>query len=366
MTQLLLDRYRPLAPLGSGGQADVIVAFDEQMKRRVAIKCVSLSDTHASASAIEEARTAAMLNHQNIVTMYDFAVTQGAVYLIMEFIDGVTLADIASEDLTDEIIAAVVRDVGDAVVFAHKNGVLHLDIKPANLLVNHEGLIKVIDFGVSSLSQVTGLSTATAGTIGYMPFEQLAGQAVTPASDQWAYAAVIYELLTDEFPYEEQFGAKRNRRRAHDDLSVMQQLHTAAEPALIQTGNRPIDDALAAALSRSPQTRLESVKELRTALLSGLPAPRAGRKQLAEIIATLTNDDIEDCGDQHKPTTPSPFAGCFSVLALATTFAVAVPLLLYALLQCNLIQTEMTSLAFKDALVTHLGDLSRKRTAFHP
>jgi len=316
MAQLLLDRYRPLALLGSGGQADVFVAFDEQMKRRVAIKRVRLEDTHASASAIEEARTAAMLNHQNIVTMYDFAVTDNAAYLIMEHIDGVTLADIASEDLTDEIIAAVVRDVGDALTFAHKNGVLHLDIKPANLLINHEGLVKIIDFGVSSLSQATGQSTAIAGTIGYMPLEQLSGQHVTPATDQWAYAAVIYELLTDEFPYEEQFSAVRTMRKAPDELTTMLRLQSADEPSLIQTENAILDEVLAQALSRAPGARLASVKELNATLREGLPQPRAGRKQLAEIVGALTDDSIKDCEDSTPTSAPSPFRGCFSTVML--------------------------------------------------
>ena len=263
--------------LGSGGQADVFVSFDEQMKRRVAIKRVPLHDVHASVAAIEEARTAAMLTHPNIITMYDFSVTETAAYLIMEHVDGVTLADIASEDITDEIVAAVVRDVGEALTFAHKNGVLHLDIKPANILINHEGHIKVIDFGVASLSRATDPTAATAGTVGYMPPEQQAGQSVSPATDQWAYAAVIYELLTGENP--------------------------------------ALEETLDVALSADPLMRFASVKDCRQALLADLPAPRAGRKQLAEIVAALTDDDIADTSDT-RPKPRSPFAGCFSVLML--------------------------------------------------
>jgi len=333
MTQLILDRYRPLGLLGSGGEADVLVAFDEQMKRRVAIKCVPLSDTHASASAIEEARTAAMLNHPNIVTMYDFAVTDdhAYAYLIMEYIDGLALADIASEDLTDEIIASVVRDVGDALVFAHKNGVLHLDIKPANIIIDHEGLAKVIDFGVSALSQVSGMPTATAGTVGYMPLEQLTAQKVSPATDQWAYAAVVYELLTDEFPYEEEFVAARTLRRAPSDLIIMQRLQGAEEPNLIQLESSTLNETFAQALSRMPQSRFVAVKDLRRVLLGELPAPRSGRKQLAQIVSTLTTDDEEPV-EHEAERRPSPFSGCVSTLVLATLSVVGLLFLLSSLM----------------------------------
>jgi len=331
MAQLLLERYRPLGRLGSGGQADVFIAFDEQMKRRVALKRLPLHDTHARASAVEEARTAAMLNHANIVTMYDFAVTDTCVYLIMEYIDGVTLADIASEDLTDEIIAAVVRDTGDALEFAHKNGVLHLDIKPANLLINREGSVKIIDFGVSALSQATGQSTATAGTVGYMPLEQLAGQHVTAATDQWAYAAVIYELLTDEFPYEELFSAARTLRKAPDELTVMLRLQSADEPHLLQSENVALDEALAQALTRRPEARHASIKELRGALLEGLPAPRAGRKQLAGIVAALTDDEVDGYADPSTAVAPapSPFGGCFTSVLISALVLLVPGILLF-------------------------------------
>jgi len=313
---LLLDRYHPLQRLGSGGQAEVFLAFDEQMKRRVAIKRVALHDAYARLAAIEEVRTAAMLNHTNIVTMYDFAHTDEAVYLIMEHIDGITLADIASEDLTDEIIAAVVRDVSDALIFAHKNGVLHLDIKPANLIINREGIVKIIDFGVSALSHATNTSTATAGTIGYMPLEQLIGADVTPATDQWALAAVIYELLSDEFPYEEQFSAVRRTRRTPDELTLMTRLQSADEPNLIQTSNDAFNDAIARALTRRPEQRFASIKELRGALLDALPAPRIGRGQLKKIVAALKDDDITESSDTTPSIRARPLAGCFSILAL--------------------------------------------------
>jgi serine/threonine-protein kinase len=236
----------------------------------------------------------------------------------------VPLSDIASSDLTDQIIAAVVRDVGDALVFAHKNGVLHLDIKPANLIVDHSGRVKIIDFGVSALSQASGASTASAGSVGYMPYEQIAGQAVTPATDEWAYAAVIYELLTDEFPYEEQFSAVRGQRRAPDELTTMQRLQFADEPALLQTRNAALNEALATALLRNPASRFASVKDLRKALLAALPASTQGRKQLKEIVAAITDDSVDEYHDSSPGVAPSPFSGCFSSIILGCLVATAV------------------------------------------
>ena len=184
--QLILDRYRPLEELGEGGYGTVVLAWDTRMQRRVAIKRMplpldSLGEPVPNPPGLAEARTAAMLNHPAIVTVYDFETDSDEAFLIMEHIDGASLETVL-DDLGDALdldeTAAVFSAVADALDFAHDNGVLHLDIKPANVLVTRDGRVKVADFGMAAISTAMGHGASVGGTLGYMPLEQLEGMRV--------------------------------------------------------------------------------------------------------------------------------------------------------------------------------------------
>ncbi len=207
--QLILDRYRPLAELGEGGYATVVLAWDTRMQRRVAIKRLPLPlDARGGVlhnpPGLAEARTAALLNHPAIVTVYDFATDADEAFLIMEFVDGCSLdvlLDRIRGPLDADETAAVIGAVADALEFAHGNGVLHLDVKPGNVLIARDGRIKVADFGMAALSSATGHGIAGGGTIGYMPLEQLEGRTVSESTDEWALALLAYECLTGANPF---------------------------------------------------------------------------------------------------------------------------------------------------------------------
>ncbi len=179
---LILDRYRPLAELGEGGFGTVTLAWDTRMQRRVAIKRLPLPlDSRGrphQPPGLAEARTAAMLNHPAIVTVFDFDTDADEAFLVMEHVDGANLADLIDDGgpLTLDEVAAVVEAVSHALAFAHDNGVLHLDIKPENVLVTRDGRVKVADFGIAELSSLSGHGAAWGGTPGYMPLEQLRGR----------------------------------------------------------------------------------------------------------------------------------------------------------------------------------------------
>lgn len=301
---LLLDRYRPLETLGTGGYGTVFAAWDEQLKRRVAIKEIPFEQTTTGEpTGLAEARTAALLTHPNIATVYDFITTADRAYLIMEYVDGITLADVPSEDLNDDTIATIVKSMASAISHAHKNGVLHLDIKPRNILINHEGRIKIIDFGIAELSGLNGHGSASGGTIGYMPLEQLTGKESSERTDEWAFAAVIYELCTDEFPYADAVGYNAS-------YSQMLKAQEFDEPSLLQTNDALLDEIFATALSTDPDDRYPSIKKFSTALLERLGDVSQGRKELKEVVTDLTNDEEEplDTNDEraHKPALFSP------------------------------------------------------------
>lgn len=294
MTTLLLDRYRPLEKTISGGYGSVTIAWDERMHRRVAIKSLPLETERGQVIGLEEARTAALLNHPNIVSVLDFEVTEDAAYIIMEYVDGITLSDLVADDISLDVVAAVAKAVGSALAYAHKNGVLHLDVKPANILINHEGHIKLADFGVALLSHRDGHSAALGGTVGYMPREQLNSINATQKTDQWAFGAVIYEMLTEEFPYEEEareIESQATRRHPVSPFEAMRLAQDEGDPELLETTIPDLNYVLTRTLSIDSADRYPTVRDCRDALLAHLGDPAIGVRELKEIVADYIADD---------------------------------------------------------------------------
>ncbi len=288
---LILDRYRPLAELGSGGHATVTLAYDTRMGRRVAIKRLPLPLDAARRplrSGLAEARTVAMLNHPAIVTVHEWEKDADEAYLIMEAVDGVSLAELLDHlgrlDLDEA--AAVLEPVADALVFAHDNGVLHLDIKPANVLVTRDGAVKVTDFGISALTGVEGTASAEEGTIGFMPPEQLRGEALDARTDEWALAALAFETLTGANPFD-----------AVDLEGALHRAESAEVPApseYVRGLPRAVDDVLLAALAPEPSERYDGVAAFATALEPHLGDPVTGRGSLGTLVTSLTADEVAE------------------------------------------------------------------------
>ena len=153
---------------------------------------------------LDEARTAAMLSDPSIVAVYDFEIQDSTAYLIMEYVEGMTLTELLRDHddrLTLDVVAAVFEAVAHALEVAHENGVLHLDIKPDNILINASGRVKVTDFGLATLADAQGFGVAGGGTIGYMPLEQMRQENLDARCDEWALASVTYEMLAGENPF---------------------------------------------------------------------------------------------------------------------------------------------------------------------
>jgi len=294
--QLILDRYRPLAELGEGGFGIVTLAWDTRMQRRVAIKRLPLPvSTHGmpvdSAAGLAEARTAAMLNHPAIVTVYDFETDSDEAFLIMEHVDGASLQTVLEElnaPLDADETAAVIAGVASALEYAHDNGVLHLDVKPANVLITRDGRVKVVDFGMAELSSAGGHGPSWGGTIGYMPLEQLEGEAVSAATDEWALAALTFECLTGHNPF-----IRPTVEAAIESLKSSSQ----PQPSDFAELSVAIDDVLAAGLGPLPEDRYQSVKAFVNALRPLLGDEIYGRESLAELVA----EHVEEIEDEPDP-----------------------------------------------------------------
>src|ERR687885_2288161 len=200
-------RYRILRKLGSGGMANVYLAEDQELGRRVAIKI--LNDRHANDDQFverfrREAKNAAGLSHPNIVSIYDRGEAEGTYYIAMEYLDGRSLKELIVSRGPAPVPVAIdyVRQILSALRFAHRNGIVHRDIKPHNVLVDPEGRVKVTDFGIarSGASQMTEAGSII-GTAQYLSPEQARGAAVDQRSDLYSLGVVLYELLTGTVPF---------------------------------------------------------------------------------------------------------------------------------------------------------------------
>ena len=296
----LLKRYRPLETRATGGFGSVEICLDARLQRRVAIKRIPLSTPTSTtpedvrAAALAEARTASMLQHPNIVSVIDFTYDDAYAYLVMEYIDGMSLeeflAQVEGNSLTYDECACIADALTQALAYAHENGVLHMDIKPGNVLIDRSGHVKLADFGMATLTSAAGFGGARGGTIGYMPPEQLAGDMVDERTDIFALGCVLYESLCATSPF----------RAATPADSLKRIAKGVVRPAsLLPDMPQDAEDALLSALAADPAERLDSVAEFADLFLDNLGDAREGRRSLARIIARLTSDEVPD--DEDAP-----------------------------------------------------------------
>jgi len=204
-----LGPYEIVAPLGSGGMGEVYKARDTRLGRDVAIKVLPanrVSDPDRKARFIQEARAASSLNHPNIVTIYDIAESGGVDFLVMELITGKTLDQIIGrKGLPVGEVLRHALTLADALTKAHAAGIVHRDLKPGNVMITHEGVLKVLDFGLAKLTEAGGggeggatltIEGTIVGTIAYMSPEQAEGKPVDARSDIFSFGCVLYEMLT--------------------------------------------------------------------------------------------------------------------------------------------------------------------------
>ena len=196
---LVAGRYEVLGSLACGGMADVLVAHDRRLQRDVALKVARATATTDRARFDAEIRLLASLQHPHLVRMFDAGVHEGDAFLVLELADGPTLgAQLCSGPVSDEQWRALGRDLAGALAHVHDRGIVHRDVKPANVLTAADGRWLLADFGIARLLDATGLTaTGTAvGTPAYLAPEQVTGGCATSASDVYALGLVLLEAAT--------------------------------------------------------------------------------------------------------------------------------------------------------------------------
>jgi beta-lactam-binding protein with PASTA domain/predicted Ser/Thr protein kinase len=253
-------RYTVVRKLGAGGMANVYLAEDQELGRRVAIKI--LNERHANDEQFverfrREAKNAAALSHPNIVSIYDRGEAEGTYYIAMEYLEGRSLKELIVARGPAPLTVAVeyARQILSALRFAHRHGIVHRDIKPHNVLVDAEGRVKVTDFGIAraGTSQMTEAGSIV-GTAQYLSPEQARGTNVDQRSDVYSLGIVLYELLTGTVPF-------------NGDTPVeiaMKHLSTLAEPPSTKRSDIPrdLDLIVMRALAKDPEDRYQNAEEM--------------------------------------------------------------------------------------------------------
>ena len=275
--RLISGRYRIEAVVGTGGMAVVYRALDLQENRIVAIKVLRPeyeSDMEFVRRFSREAEAAAKMSHENIVNLLDVGIEGEMRYIVMEYVDGQTLKEMIREEgrIHPDVALRMTIRILAAVDHAHRNGIVHRDIKPQNILVDREGRVKVADFGIARLktSQTTQLDPngSAMGSVHYLSPEQARGEVVSEQSDLYSVGIVLYEMLTGHVPFD-----------GETTVSVALK-HVSEAPRSMRAGNsqisRALDEVVMRALCKDKERRYQTAAEMAADLRKTISHPRGG------------------------------------------------------------------------------------------
>ncbi len=259
-------RYIMMNELGRGAMGVVYKAYDRLIGRPVALKTIPLEVEQSERAALvdrlkAEARTAGILDHPNIVTVFDVGEEAGLFYFTMQLVDGRTLAEVkeARELLPLDKLFTYADEICAAMAFAHKNGVIHRDLKPSNLMLTNAGSMKVMDFGIAKLGD-SGLTKAgmVLGTPSYLAPEQAAGRRIDHRADIFSLGAVLYEMFTGEKAFTGESTTAIIYKVMNDDPIPPRVIEPSLPPGL--------DAVIKKAIAKDPMQRYQNCDELREAL----------------------------------------------------------------------------------------------------
>src|SRR5437773_144072 len=311
LQRIIEGKYRIERLLGKGGMGQVFLAHDLTLEREVAIKVLPpdvAQDDQVVRRFQQEAKTAAKLDHPNIIPIYRVESEGGLNYFVMKYIAGTSLEDVLEQKhaLPIDYIQRVLWEAGCALGHAHQRGVVHRDVKPANIMFDHDGRVMLTDFGISKALQAASGFTGTGMIIGtphYMAPEQAKGAAVDGRADQYSLGVVGYRMVTGELPY------------VGDSVHTILYKHIFEEVPRVSTKRADTPEFLVAALSRAlskePGQRYPTMEEFATAVWPEQPvaAPKTGQRASHRRPPPRTGTGVAASDAPTvttAPTTPMP------------------------------------------------------------
>lgn len=301
MVKMISDRYEILDNLGEGGMADVYLAMDTILNRKVAVKILRgelSSDPIALVRFQREANAASKLNHPNVVDVYDVGEYQNKHYIVMEYVGGKTLKQLLSQRgaLHKEEAVNIMKQLTSAVEHAHQNNIIHRDIKPQNVMVKDDGTVKMMDFGIALAHDAVQLtqSDAVLGSAHYLAPETTRGEPATNQIDIYALGIVFYELLTGSVPFKGDNPVQIAMRHLREEVPSVREFN----PTLPQSIENIIIKATAKNRAFRYKTARQMLYDLNTCLLPEnqnvekvmLGADREPAKTVVMQPASMTGD----------------------------------------------------------------------------
>ena len=284
------DRYQIIKTLGEGGMANVYLAHDTYLDRNVAVKVLRgdlANDEKFVRRFQREALSATSLSHPNIVEIYDVGEDDGQYYIVMEYVDGKTLKQVLKQrgHLSVTEVIDIMLQVTDGMAHAHDAYIIHRDIKPQNIMILSNGMIKITDFGVAIALNSTQLTQTNSvmGTVHYIPPEQANGKGSTIRSDIYSMGIMMYELLTGLLPYKGDNAVEIALKHLREPLPSVRKFDSSIPQS--------IENVIIKATAKNPKNRYKDAREMHDDLKTALDASRADEKR---YVYPYPENDLEE------------------------------------------------------------------------
>ena len=288
--QKISDRYQIIKSIGEGGMANVYLAYDTILDRNVAVKLLRgdlASDEKFVHRFQREALSASSLNHPNIVEVYDVGEDNGSYYIVMEYIEGRHLKDLIKKrgKLTTSEVIDIMLQITDGMSMAHDAYIIHRDIKPQNIMILENGLVKITDFGIAMAMNATQLTQTNSvmGSVHYIPPEQASGKGSSLQSDIYSMGIVMYELLTGKLPF-----------RGDNAVEIALKHLKEAMPTIkdeLPTLPQSIENIILKATAKNPKNRYADAKEMHEDLKTCMSDARAKE---TKIVFKYPENNFDD------------------------------------------------------------------------